>query len=103
MLHRYINFKFTEAEGVWQKTGKSAKVGQKNWYFYTFLTKCSLFLHKFCIFLHIYRYFDKKLLGTMFGGFGEKTGTFEEYIPVGLQHCTKHFLFAETASGCINP
>ena len=27
--HRYINFKFTEAGGVWQKTGKSAKFGQK--------------------------------------------------------------------------
>jgi len=29
IVHRYINFKFTEARGYGKKTGKSAKFGQK--------------------------------------------------------------------------
>ena len=78
-MHRYINFKFTESEGLRQKTGKSAKFGHKTGIFTHFLPNLAYFYINF-----VYFYMFKKLLGTMFGGFGKKTGTFEEYIPVTI-------------------
>ena len=86
MPHRYINFKFNEAggRGCLDKNGTLAKFGQKTGTYTHFWPIFACFYIRFCIFLHIYRYFDKELLGTMFGWFGEKTGTFEEYIPVPI-------------------
>ena len=81
-LHRYINFKFNEVGG---KGGSCKKmVNQLNLSRkLVILLFFACFYTHFCIFLHVYRYFDKKLSGTIFWGFGKKTGTFEEYIPVG--------------------
>ena len=68
--------------GVWKKTGTLAKFGQKTGTFTHFLTIFACFYIHFCMFQHIYRYFDIKLLGKIFVWFRSKTGTFEEYIPV---------------------
>ena len=70
LKHRYINFKFTEAGGFGKKTGTLAKFGQKTGTFTHFRPFFACFYIHFCIFLHIYRYFDKKLLGKIFGRFG---------------------------------
>ena len=71
-MHRYINFKFTESEGLRQKTGKSAKFGQKTGIFTHFLPNLAYFYINFVYFYMFTDILTKSYWARCSGGLGKK-------------------------------
>ena len=71
-MHRYINFKFTESEGLRQKTGKSAKFGHKTGIFTHCLPNLAYFYINFVYFYMFTDILTKSYWARCSGGLGKK-------------------------------